>query len=218
MQDFEKLSGKNWLQGRHLIPAMARHGAATTGTVLDLGCGLSPWRPYFHNAVRFLRMDRYPADEEVVVIDDILNLPLEDGAVDVIILSRMLGDIPDQRALMMELARVLAPGGRMLVYESITYPQHDLPHDYWRVLPAGLRWSAEGAGLKETELIYCGGMGTQLAVQLNSFFIGDLRGYALTRPIAAVLRACVNLLCAGIDQIRLRPPLAPDYFACISKP
>lgn len=214
---FSSIAGKNWLQGRALLPALNRHGPAITGAVLDLGCGASPWRAFFPNATRFVRMDRYAADPDVIVIDDIFHIPAESGAFQAVILSRMLGDIPDQPALMRELARLLAPGGRLLVYEAISYPQHDLPHDYWRVLPAGLKWAAEHAGLRVDELVYCGGYATQLAVQLNTFVIGDLGGSWFAKPIAAALRALTNLICAGLDALKKRPELATDYFACVVK-
>ncbi len=215
---FTSVTGKSWLQGRALLPLLDRHGRATTGGVLDLGCGRSPWREFFPNAARFIRMDRYPADPEVIVIEDIYTLPLDAGQVDTVILSRMLGDIPDQPRLMAELARILAPAGKVLIYEAISYPQHDLPHDYWRVLPAGLSWAAQSAGLMRSELVYCGGYFTQVAVQLNSYIIGDLGGHAVTRPIAAGLRAATNLACAGLDRLLPRPELATDYFACLVKP
>jgi SAM-dependent methyltransferase len=217
MDKFSSIFAKGWLQGRVAIPAVERYGKASHGVVLDLGCGSSPWRHMFLNAKEFIRMDKYPIDPDVLVIDDIYDLPRGRETVDVILLSQVIGDIPDQPRLMAELARVLAPGGRILVYEAISYPQHDLPHDYWRVLPAGLKWAAERAGLQLEELTYCGGYATQLAVQLNTFVIGDLGGLWLTRPVAAGLRAATNLACAAIDRAMPRPKLATDYFASLVK-
>jgi SAM-dependent methyltransferase len=217
MKEFDSVTAICWLQGRHLLPALARYGQGSTGRVLDLGCGASPWRGFFKDASAFIRMDRYAADPEVIVVDDVYHLPLADVAVDTIILSRMLGDVPDQPRLMTELARVLSPGGRILVYESISYPQHDLPHDYWRILPAGLKWVAESTGMQMEELIYCGGYCTQLAAQVNIFIIGSLGGNWLTWPIAAGLRAVTNLTFGAIDSVRNRPELATDYFASLVK-
>ena len=218
MKAFVSITGKSWLQGRVLLPALARYGKLSKGHVLDLGCGRSPWRSYFPDAGAFIRMDRYAVDPDVIVINDIYRLPLSDGEVDTIILSRMLGDIPDQPRLMGELSRVLAPKGRILVYEAISYPQHDLPHDYWRVLPAGLKWAAGEAGLQVEEVIYCGGYGSQLAVQFNSFVFRSLGSSRLTRPIFAGLRTATNLFCAAIDRIMPCPELATDYFASLVKP
>ncbi len=47
----------------------------------------------------FIRMDRYAADHDVIIIDDIYRLPFRDGDIDIIILSRMLGDITGPAAL-----------------------------------------------------------------------------------------------------------------------
>lgn len=217
MTGFGHMSAADWLQVRQARRMIIRYGAMTDGVVLDLGCGHSPWRDAFPNAREFLRMDRYPVDDEVIVIDDILALPLENGRVDAVILSRMLGDITDQPRFMHELSRILAPGGRLLIYESISYPQHDLPHDYWRVLPGGLKWTAAQAGLEIEELVYCGGLATQIATPVNTLLIRDLGGLALTRPIAAILRGSVNLMGLGLDRLIPRPELATDYFASVIK-
>jgi len=217
MKAFTSVFGTSWLQGRNLVPILRRHGATAKGAVLDLGCGSSPLRPLFASASRYIRMDRYQVDPEVIVIDDPSSLPLDDGSVEIVVLSRMLGDIPDQVGLMRELHRVLAIGGRVLVYESISYPQHDLPYDYWRVLPAGLEWAGGQAGLKVSENEYLGGYFTQVALHLNKFIFGGLSRFAVTRPLALMLRAGTNLMCAGLDKIMPRPTLATDYFACLVK-
>jgi len=39
-----------------------------------------------------------------------------------------------------ELARVLRPGGITCVIAPWTWPIHGYPHDYWRILPDGMRF------------------------------------------------------------------------------
>ncbi len=218
MKSFTSPSGNSWLQGRHLLPILRRYGAKTRGAVLDLGSGASPLRPLFASASRYVRMDRYPVDAEVIVIDDPQRLPLADGSIEVVLVSRMLGDLPDVVGVLRELARVLEAGGQILASEAISYPLLDLPHDYWRVLPEGLRWAAREAGLEMTELSYLGGYFTQLAMHWNVFIVGDRAGHPLTRPAARLARAGGNLVCAGLDAMLPRPHLATDYFAALVKP
>ena len=71
---------------------------------------------------------------------DARRLPYPDGAFDAAYLVTVLGEIPDQEAALRELARVLRPGGRLVVGELFGDP-------HW-VAPAQLRRRAEAAGLR----------------------------------------------------------------------
>ena len=70
---------------------------------------------------------------------DATSMPYEDGSFDAAFLVTVLGEIPDQDAAIRELARVLKPGGRLVVGELIGDPH------YVRLGPLRLR--ASGAGL-----------------------------------------------------------------------
>ena len=70
---------------------------------------------------------------------DARALPYGDDAVDGAYLVTVLGEIPDQDAALRELARVVRPGGRVVVGEVIGDP-------HW-VAPGALRRRAEAAGL-----------------------------------------------------------------------
>jgi ubiquinone/menaquinone biosynthesis C-methylase UbiE len=71
---------------------------------------------------------------------DARALPYGDDAVDGAYLVIVLGEIPDQQAALRELARVVRPGGRVVVGEVIGDP-------HW-VAPGALRRRAEAAGLR----------------------------------------------------------------------
>ncbi|MBL9171614.1 MAG: class I SAM-dependent methyltransferase [Verrucomicrobiales bacterium] len=208
--------GCNWPQARWLLPLLRQHAEAASGTILDLGCGASPFRSLFLKADRYVRVDCYKVDDEVIVADA-TSLPFETASINVIILSQVLGDIPDLVKAFREMERVLAPDGSLLVYETMTYPQHDLPHDYWRVMPHGLRWAARQAGLEVHAIDHLGGYFTQLSQHWNLFCMGSLARFWFLRPIAAFGRLCGNFLFAGLDRILPRNDLASDYFACIRK-
>jgi ubiquinone/menaquinone biosynthesis C-methylase UbiE len=71
---------------------------------------------------------------------DATTLPYEDGSFDAAFLVTVLGEIPDQDAALRELARVLKPGGRLVVGELLGDPH------YVRLAPLRLR--ASGVGLR----------------------------------------------------------------------
>jgi ubiquinone/menaquinone biosynthesis C-methylase UbiE len=53
---------------------------------------------------------------------DATALPYEDGSVDAVVLTAVLGEIPDPGAALREIRRVLAPGGRLVVGELFGDP------------------------------------------------------------------------------------------------
>ena len=73
---------------------------------------------------------------------DARRLPYADASFDAACLTTVLGEIPDQDAALRELARVLKPGGRLVVGELFGDP-------HW-VSPKRLRRGAEAAGLSFT--------------------------------------------------------------------
>ena len=74
---------------------------------------------------------------------DAQELPYEDDSVDAVILTTVLGEIPDQRRAVAEAARVLRPGGRLVVGELIGDPHY--------VSLGSLRGHGEGSGLRFEE-------------------------------------------------------------------
>lgn len=71
---------------------------------------------------------------------DARSLPYEDESFDAAYLVSVLGEIPDQDAALRECARVLRPGGRLVIGELFGDP-------HW-VSPRRLRRRAEAAGLR----------------------------------------------------------------------
>jgi ubiquinone/menaquinone biosynthesis C-methylase UbiE len=71
---------------------------------------------------------------------DARSLPYANESFDGAFLVAVLGEIPDQAAALAELARVLSPGGRLVVGELFGDP-------HW-VSPKALRVRAEDAGLR----------------------------------------------------------------------
>jgi ubiquinone/menaquinone biosynthesis C-methylase UbiE len=71
---------------------------------------------------------------------DAQELPYDDDRFDAAILITVLGEIPDQDAALREVARVLKPGGRLIVGELLGDPHY--------VTPGSLRQRSEAVGLR----------------------------------------------------------------------
>ena len=71
---------------------------------------------------------------------DAQALPFGHASVDAVVLTTVLGEIPDQAAALREIARVLRPGGRLVVGEVLGDPHY--------TSPGALRERGEAAGLR----------------------------------------------------------------------
>jgi len=74
---------------------------------------------------------------------DATDLPYEDDSVDAVVLVAVLGEIPDSGAALREIARVLRPGGRLVVGELFGDPHF--------TTRAALQRQGEAAGLRVEE-------------------------------------------------------------------
>lgn len=212
---FTSVFGENWVVGRYLLPVLIRLGQEQRGVLLDLACGESPFRSFFPKVEAYMRVDLNPFDPEVTP-GDMLAIPLASQSVDVVLLFQAITDVPNPLEVLKEVRRVLRPGGQLLVFESIAYPEHDAPYDFYRLMPEGLRALTADAGLHMRECTYLGGLFTRFATLWSNFLMGGLKTHFILRPLAHLGVACGNLLCYGLDRLAPHPRLASDYLAVIT--
>ena len=82
-------------------------------------------------------------DNLVATQGDATALPYEDDSIDAVVLTAVLGEIPDQDAALREIARVLKPDGRLVAGELFGDPHF--------TTPGALERRASGAGLRLEE-------------------------------------------------------------------
>lgn len=76
----------------------------------------------------------------IATLGDATALPHPEDSVDAVVLTAVLGEIPDPDAALSEIARVLRPGGRLIVGELLGDPHY--------TSPSALRRRGEAAGLR----------------------------------------------------------------------
>lgn len=90
----------------------------------------------------------------VDVISRADRLPYGDRTFDVVVSTETLEHDPYFWLSISEMARVLAPGGLLLVTaRGIGYPHHEFPSDYWRFTVDALAHLFQYAGLEAAEVI-----------------------------------------------------------------
>lgn len=213
---FSRLWESNWIIGQSLLPVLLRWGREEKGIVVDYGCGESPFRFCFPHAKEYLRFDISPKDDAVIVVNG-KNVPCADQSVDCFLLFQVLGDVPDLVPFFQEIHRVLKPGGRFLIFETISFPEHDLPHDYFRIMPEGLSRLAGLTGFLCAELHRLGGLFARLAQLMNTFILGRIRAVPVLGIGTLFIIVLVNIGAHFLDRLMPHPRLGTDYVAKLVK-
>jgi len=132
------------------------------GRLVDLGCGKAPLYGAYRALVDSVTCVDWPQSVHASPYLDCeadlsLPLPFADAAFDTVILSDVLEHVADPRLLWHEIARLLAPGGKLLLNLPFLYGVHEAPHDYARYTGYALRRFAREAELEVIVLHTVGG-------------------------------------------------------------
>ena len=143
--------------GRRLRSAIERaanlHGR---GKLLDIGCGMKPYGASFTDRVtsyfgiEHSRRAGYRG-HRADLCGDAARLPIADDSVDTVLCTEVLEHVPHPDLVFCEIARVLKPGGLLLLTAPFVFPVHD-PHDYLRFTAGGLRDLTRRNHLETVEL------------------------------------------------------------------
>jgi len=134
---------------------------APGAAVLDAGAGESRHRASFPRQ-RYIAFDLAVGDgawdyAALDVVGDLSALPFPAAAFDAALNIVTLEHVREPRTVLAEIARVLRPGGRLLLIAPHEWEVHQSPHDYFRYTRHGLSYLLESAGLTVERLEPAGG-------------------------------------------------------------
>jgi SAM-dependent methyltransferase len=166
------------------------------GRLIDLGCGKVPLYGCYRSLVDEVTCVDWPqsvhAGSHLDLEADLAQpLPCAAASFDTIILSDVLEHVPTPEALWSEMARLLAPGGHLLLNTPFLYGVHEAPHDYARYTEYALRRFALQVGLEVPLLLPIGGTLHVLA-DLLAKHLAHLP--VLGNPLASAVQGVVELL------------------------
>jgi len=112
---------------------------------------------------------RYHAPNLAYVQGSVLALPLADASVDLVVSFETIEHLGEQREMLAEFRRVLAPDGVLILTAPFQFRLHEQPHDYFRYSAHGLRQLCDDAGLEVFETIAQGSLWSVVGHKLNSY-------------------------------------------------
>lgn len=183
-----------------LEPAVRRHAR---GRLLDAGCGAMPYRPLVAPHVdAYVGFDRERRTDGVEYVGDIEDLePVPSGSVSTVLCSEVLEHVPHPDRAVRAIARVLEPGGTLILTTPFLARLHEEPWDYFRYTEHALRRLVEEAGLEVVEMTQTGSVTSFLGHQVASLVVVPF--WHVPRVGRAVLTASSWLVtrpCAWLDR------------------
>jgi SAM-dependent methyltransferase len=126
------------------------------GSILDVGCGLKPYENVLRQREALYWGVDYPVTlanahgmvSRADVFADCLRLPFGSGTMDNVVCTQVLEHVREPGILVGEMARVLRPGGRLLLSAPMAWPLHEEPFDFYRFTVYGFRHLFQTAGLE----------------------------------------------------------------------
>jgi len=107
--------------------------------VLDVGAGSCPYRPFFaHCEYRSQDFAQLAGDQlrdgaygRIDYVSDITAIPVDTASFDAILCAEVLEHVPEPLAAIREFARILKPGGRLLLTAPLGSGVHQEPYHYY---------------------------------------------------------------------------------------
>jgi SAM-dependent methyltransferase len=114
-------------------------------TVLDYGCGGSPYRPLFSGRYDRADIETNP-DRTITLMEDSI-LPPDIEKYDLVLSTQVLEHAPKPYLYLTECRRALKPEGVLVLTTHGFFEDHPCPHDYWRWTMEGITSALTEAGL-----------------------------------------------------------------------
>lgn len=189
---FDLQAGSIWQDLSQLL-------ASASGDLLDVGCGSQPYRSLLPVSVRYRAIDLVESETQFGYhAPDTLyyrgeTWPIDSASVDLVLSTETLEHVLRPAVFLSESARVLRPGGQVILTVPFSARWHFIPFDYWRYTPSGLASLLSEASFQDIRVYGRGNAVTVACAKVISLAASSLERRSW--DAAAVVRALLALLC-----------------------
>jgi 2-polyprenyl-3-methyl-5-hydroxy-6-metoxy-1,4-benzoquinol methylase len=146
--------------------------------ILDVGAGHGDFADIFTD-LHCLSLDIVPYAEVDLVCDLGQTIPFNEGTFDAVVLMNVLEHVYENRRLVQNIAKILKPGGKLILTVPFLLKVHQAPFDFSRYTPYYLDNLAHDSGLVVTNL-----SGYYDTLYLLNESLGNLWQYSLNSELA----------------------------------
>lgn len=165
-----------YLIRKSLLAAVSELKPRLNGKVLDLACGIMPYKEFLMSdkIENYVGIDLEPSEYHHDVKPDFywngMEIPLEDASVDFVLATEFLEHYFDTATILKEIKRVLKPGGIFFFTVPGIWPLHEAPYDYNRFTPFALEEHFKQAQYTSSVIKPLGGFYYHFSLSLALFF------------------------------------------------
>ena len=184
---------------RSLFVEVAGVAGRLRGRMVDVGCGQQPYRHLF-GVDEYCGVELDTEDNRRTKKADFFydgkTLPFASGNFDALLCNQVLEHVPDDEAFIAELARVVKPGGLLVVTAPFVWDEHEQPYDFKRYTSFGIQALMERHGLSVVEFRKTCADASLIFQMANAYMYKTLlpRNPYLSLLLTLLLIAPVNLL------------------------
>lgn len=169
------------------------------GTLLDVGCGVKPYRELF-GVDKYWGVDVQGGGHSDGVKDsdifyDGVSLPVKALSVDSVISTQVIEHISSPAIYLSEIHRVLKPGGMLLLTAPLLFGEHEKPYDFFRYTSYGIKHILIDAGFDIKEQFksttYVESVFQMISAYVDSLYKGQNR----------YIRLMITMLISSIIQL-----------------
>lgn len=203
-----------------LTEALApRLAARASGTFLDAGAGTQPFRSLVEPQIaRYVAYDIEARSEDVELIGSVEDMKaVADDSVDTLLCSEVLEHVPHPAAAIAEFARIVPPGGALLLTVPFLARLHEEPYDFYRYTRHGLRTLLEEGGFEVDDLVETGSLFSFVGHQVSVALLGlTWHRPRLRRLTVALNRALVVRPAVALDRVSRMARLLPLGYVAVA--
>jgi SAM-dependent methyltransferase len=144
------------------------------GKVLDSGCGIMPYKKIIlenKEITSYLGLDIESALSYNNVQPDFywdgITMPFENETFDVVLSTEVLEHVLNPEEYLLEVKRVLKPGGVFFFTVPFLMSLHEIPYDYYRYTPYALEEIFKRVGFKDIKIKAMGGYNAAMAQMIG---------------------------------------------------
>jgi len=188
------------------------------GRLLDAGAGRMAYRRMLQRFCEtYEGLDVSDPAGRMDHVADLQKTGLPDGQYDTIVCTQVLHHLPEPGQALREIARMLKPGGKVILSVPHLVWMHNEPRDYWRFTVHGVRFLLERCGLEVVSVEGVGGLVCFLAYAPSAALLGLLWGLRPAFRVALLANRVFVRLVLLLDRAMGVKSLYPTNIVAVAR-